>query len=419
MNIVILYEHIVRELDAVTRLGKIIKKRGHNCVCFSGDFEVTRAYHYAKKNKVDVILMPWFVDDEHYDLIMPIIKTNPNIKIINLHHEQISSEVYEEVLFPHSELTENNSYHFAWGDYFKKQLISRGTPESRIFVTGNIRNDKAFVNSVTRKQLAEKYGLNQNKKWILYAENRGFASMRMNESLKIALRNRGLTDEEILESMNNSRDGLNSFFEILRSLPVEFLKKYEFIYRPHPGTQIEETFPEGVHLICELPIYDWILNSDLFVTCESTSIFEAEVCGIPCVTYNNLPASKKFQMAGVDKYPKLEKLTDINDELIERIKKEQSEKHIYQEYLGIVDGHAADRAADAIELISSQDSVINNYGHTLSKKVLIRRYLYEFLTWVSVKTGLLNKIKFPRSSYWSSRDIPYTKQNEEIYFKKY
>lgn len=416
MRIIILYEHIVRELDAVKRLCAVLREKGHECVYFSGDFEMTKAYAYAKKHKVDAILMPWFVDDEHFDLIFPILRANPSIKVVNLHHEQISSKVYESVLFPQSKLTQANSYHFAWGSYFAEQLISRGTSPDRVFITGNIRNDKAFQIEKSRTELASQFKLDSDKKWILFAENRGFANQRMNESMKQALRDRGLTDDEIEESAKNSADSLHEFFQILQNLPRAFLDKYEFIYRPHPGTQAKVSFPKGVHLISELPIYEWMANCNLFVTCESTSIFEAEVCGIPCVTYNNLPAPDKFRMAGVDRYPKLNALTEIDDELIERVRKEQQDKHIYQDYLGLVDGEAVYRAADAVERIAESDGVINFFDHKYPVKMMVRRYLYEKATWVSVKTGLLDKIKFPNSSYWSSRDIPYSKKNTNLYF---
>lgn len=417
MTIIILYEHIVREWDAVQRLCTALQNARHKCVCFSGDFELTRAYAYAKKHKVDVILMPWFVDDEHFDLIYPILKSNPGIKVVNLHHEQISSKVYENVLFPQNKLTRDNSYHFAWGKYFADQLEAHGVEKRKIFITGNIRNDKAFQIEKTRGKLSEQFDLDSDKPWILFAENRGFASQRMNESMKQVLRDRGLTDEEIAESMQNNTDSLEEFYRILGNLPDEFLEKYEFIYRPHPGTKLETELPKGIHVICELPIYEWMANCDLFVTCESTSIFEAEVVGIPCVTFNNKPAKEKFLMAGVDRYPHLQALTDINDELIEGVKQGQNASPIYQDYLGLVDGHAVERAVEAIQSIGKEDDEIQFYGHKPPKRFIIRRYLYENMTWVSVKTGMLDKIKFPNSSYWSSRDIPYSKTNQKLYFK--
>ena len=417
MNIVILYEHIVRELDAVNSLRAALEKRGHHCEVFSGDFEVTNAYAYARKNRVDVILMPWFVDDEHFDLIYPVLRSNPDIKVVNLHHEQISSRVYERLLLPHNPLTEKNSYHFAWGTYFAGKLLEHGVPRERIYITGNIRNDKVFRIEKSKARLAEQFRLDAGKKWILYAENRGFASQRMNRSLKDALRNRGLSEEALEESARNSAEGLADFYEILKKLPESFLRQYEFIYRPHPGTRISESFPEGIHVIAELPIYEWIANSDLFLTCESTSIFEAEACGVPCATFNNMPSGELFRMAGLDRYPSLRSLSEITDRLITETARRQKRSPIYTDYLGPVDGHAIERTAAAIEAVGKEQSSIDFLGHRQSGKALVRRYLYEAATRISVKTGLLETIKFPRSSYWSSRDIPYTEYNRETYFQ--
>ena len=44
----------------------------------------------------------------------------------------------------------------------------------------------------------------------------------------------------------------------------------------------------------------------------------------------------------------------------------------------------------------------------------LRHFLYEVVTYVFDKLGLIDKLKFPKSAYIESRDIPYSKQNQWI-----
>ena len=417
MNVIILYQHLVREWDASQRLRALYEEAGDNAIVCSIDFERVKAYKYAKKNIPDVILVPFFVDHEHEEWLSAFIDLNRDVKIINLHQEQIGSKFSVGLMLPRTPFTKNGSFHFAWGEYFKALLLSCGVKEENIIITGNSRNDFRNITHTDKKELASHYGLSPSKKWILFAENRGWYLGRNKEYTKRTLAPRGMTDEHFYRAVREEKENLDAFADQMRLLTEEFGREYEFIYRPHPGTVLHYELPKWVHIIADRPIYDWIACCDLFLTCESTSIFEAEMMGKPCafVPSINIPDDDN-KMAGVWDYPRLDRITEITDSLIEHIRSEnESRGTIYTRYLGEVDGNAASRIVAASRAVRdiAVDEADKVYSHATPKQ-LLRQFLYEKATWVTTKTGLLDRLKFPSSAYAEKRDIPYSPENAWI-----
>ena len=181
MTVFIYYEHLTREWRAIQRLKRKLEDRGCKVYTFSAIFQISKAISVSKRVCPDFILMPWFVDAMHEKKIEPIIRRNPGVKVANLHHEEISSSAFESQLYPRSIFTKNGSYHFVWGDYFRRRLIEHGVKDEYICVLGNIRNDESFNTSIDKHSLSEIYGLSPDKKWVLFAENRGWLLQRNDE----------------------------------------------------------------------------------------------------------------------------------------------------------------------------------------------------------------------------------------------
>lgn len=419
MNVIVLYEHLVREWDASQRIKALYEKAGDKAETFSIFFERMKAYKYAKKYVPDVIFVPFFVDREHEEYISIFLDLNKNMKVINLHQEQIGSKVSENLVLPTTPFAKNGVFHFAWGEHFRSRLLSCGVRDDRIIITGNARNDFRNTSNADKKELAARYGLSPSKKWILFAENRGWYigrtyDERTTEATRAMLTKRGLTDEQFYRSVREEKENLNAFADQMRLLTEDFGREFEFIYRPHPGTVLNYELPKWVHIIGDRPIYDWISCCDLYLTCESTSIFEAEMMGKPCafVPSKNIP-DDDYKMAGVWDYPRLDDITQITDSLIERIRDENQKRGtIYTRYLGEVDGHAAERVVEASRTIMNVeiDEADKAYSHTTPKQIF-KQWLYEKLTFAATKTGLLDILKFPHSAYAEKRDIPYSSEN--------
>lgn len=416
MNIYIFYEHLSREWNASVRIKNELKKRGENVWIYSIIFERTKAILNSKKNKPDVILMPWFVDKVHEEILEPLLRKSPKAIVINLHQEEISSCAYEKTLLPHTNYTRNGSYHFVWGTYFKTKLLQEGVNSDLIFITGNSRNDEGKLCYSNKMELAEEYQLDKKKRWILFAENRGWILQRNDERTKAELVSRNVPKQAIEEEIEYSRKSLDAFVKQMKKLSKKFSEQYELIYRPHPGTQFTEELPNCVHVIAEKSIYEWINTCDLFLTCESTSIFEAEMCGKICATIDDEFEPEIIRMPGIDRYPKINNLNDINEALIEELVDEQRERApIYTDYIGLVDGKSCERVAEAI--VSISENKVRPEVPLEAEKSLrrdMRQALYETVTFATAYTGLINEFHFPKSAYTEARDIPFSPQNKWI-----
>ena len=414
MVIYMLYEHLVREYKALLRLKKKFEKRGDEAYIYSAIFERNSFAKHAKKTPPDVILMPWFFCEADENILYPVLKNNPKVRVISLHHEELTTPGNESYFLSKTDYTKYGAYHFVWGDYFADFLASDGVPKDRIFITGNVRSDLLDSNSVGRKELADVYHLDPKKKWILFAETLGYYSQRISDSEKAALFSRGVTEEEIEKGRRDEEAGIRAAIDDFSGLGQEFLDTYELIYRPHPGTYAFDGFPDWLKIIQDRPISDWIRNVDFFISRRSTSVFEADAAGIPCAMYENPPTPPELLIPGLDLYPQLKSLREITPEFIENLKKQGN--HHYMNYIGVADGHVADRILKAVDQAMDEkyDEENRKQHQKIHKPTLhfsVHYFLYDLLVRIMVKTKLLDKTKYPNSAYVMRKDIPYYKGN--------
>lgn len=419
MVVLLMYEHLAREWNALQALKRTLEKSGNTVYVLSIIYERGKALRLAKRKKVNVIVMPWFVDESHEKVIAPFLEISPDVRVINMHHEEIGSDASDSVFFPKTDYTKNGSYHFAWGSFFREKLLQRGVNPERIRITGNIRNDDAKKNSISRETLAVRYGLNKEKLWVLFAENRGYYIQRVSDGLRKELNHRGMTNESIDLRVSYEKESLDAFINEMKNWDERQRKDFEFIYRPHPGTYAPEDLPKWMHIIDELSIYEWISACDLFLTCGSTSIFEAEIFGKPCAVFESIDIPAKLKVYGLDEYPVIKHANEINFDLIQMLKRDIPDVPRYVKYLGTADGRAVERTAEAIAEIANDNLTEENRKRlaNICKPTRIERVryaLYEMTTYIMVKTHLLYLFKFPRSAYGEAKDIPYSKDAEWI-----
>ena len=419
MNIYILYEHLVREWEAANRIKKALEKQNHRVFIFSALYERNKSYFCSLIYKPDVVFMPWLASDFFEKPAAFFVSRNKNVRIIDFHHEEISEPSGYEYFIPKTIYGKKGAFHIAWGDNFKDLLVKNGVDEDRVFVTGNIRADLLTVPMVSKEYLSQKYNLDSSKKWILFAESRGYYNQRTSKSELKALLNAGTSIKEIRSRKLFEFRSIRSFIEDINSVSGELSQgnKYEFIYRPHPGTDAPEGIPSWVNIISERSISDWISCSDLFISCGSTSIFEAEISGKPCVTYDSYPRPYERMMGGLDHYLNISSLNEINDSLIEEAR--DSIGNIYESYFGKADGKSVDRIVDMLREITDPkyDSSVKDYSKKIchqSAYELFRHFVYETVIWFLTKTTLLDKTKWPNSAYVMRKDIPYHSENKWI-----
>ena len=415
MNIIVFYEHLVREWEASNILADGFRRYGNTVEVFSIIFERTKAYEYCRENPVDEIFVPWFVNEQHEEIISKYIETNKRMKIINLHQEQICSHNSESLIMPITPFAKNGVYHMTWGKHFKESLLSAGVKEDKIYITGNLRVDAKQIRSVGRESIANEYGLSKDKKWILFAENRGWLTSRQDSKTKELLKNRGWDDQRYEEMLRTEQTNLEVFNEDLMNLRKEFFERYEFIYRPHPGTRMSIITNPSVHIISDRPISDWINCCELYLTCESTSIFEADMCGKPCaIIPGKIRPREDDKMTGVWDYPAIHSVSDICEDLVNQIILEMGNEKIYARYIGLKDGKTLDRIIEAANAIYNDETEIVSLKR-IDGKMWLKQILFEKLTRYTVKHGLINRIKVPRSAYIEKKDIPFSPENKWIH----
>ena len=413
MNIYLFYEHIVREYKALVRLKKILESKGHNVFIFSIIFETNAYYLKSLHCPPDIIFMPWFYTKIEEDEIYSLIQRNRKVKVIDFHHEELTTPGREAYFLPKTDFAKYGIFHLAWGEYFKHFLVENGVPEDRVFVTGNIRTDLISTTLINREKLAEEFHLDLNKKWILFAETRGFFSQRQTKS-ELKLLTQKVNYQTILAQREIDILCFEALVKDLNGIGGDFSDKFELIYRPHPGTHLEVDILSWVKVIPQRVISDWISNVDLFVSRNSTSVFEAEAAGVPCVVYDNPETPDDQFMPGIKSYTRINSMSEVTDQLIEELKNDN--RNIYREYYGAVDGKAAERIADLIEVISDSkfDDDNDKYISALSEPSFwynLKRFLYDIVVRFMTKTRIIEILKYPHSAYIMLNDIPYYYKN--------
>lgn len=404
MNIILLYQHISRELYSIERLAEKIEKNGNKAFIYSVDFEMDYAYKTAKRYKIDIVVSPWMYHTKNYEEFVYFIERNPEVIIVNLHSEQIYSMYSKPILLPTEGVASDSVFHFCWGENFKNLLLENGISDKLIRITGNIRNDELFSTKFSKEELAMKYDLDTEKKWILFAENRNFVKDK-----KISINKehlcKGITVEKMEEREKIAAKSLEMTVKELNEIGSDFFDEYEFIYRAHPGFQGDMGITNKcIREISELSVYEWLNVSSACIVWNSTTAFESELFNVPVFVYSPIKVPQEYMTVGLDEYCQIDRILNFLkydfDEVVER----QNNVKNYINYYGIVDGKAAERVEEELR------TIYNNHEYYRAKVIPraknYKSYMALILTRILVRLKLLDIIKIPHSSYLHKSDIP-------------
>ena len=355
--------------------------------------------------------MPWLRLDFHEGFVAPFFEINPNVSIISLEQEQLGSPISMNIILPAGEYAKNGILHLVWGSFFERELINHGVEKANIVITGNSRLDYAQKPSKTREELSKEFGLSLDKQWVLFAENRVFSLSASEEDIS-EYEQSGLSREAITSQFDYNAESLYEFERQINKLDDSFFDVYEFIYRSHPGQDLAIALPSQVKTISEYPISDWLGNIDLFVTFNSTSVFEAEIAGVPSLVHIPILRRAEHTVCGLDRFRMISELSDLQEANIEASVFSEKDTHRYEDFYGVIDGRSCERVAKAIiaECKNSTTRRLKPQGDAAFSR---NKRLYELVTRISVGFGLLEIVKFPRSAYAERADIPYRKANRK------
>lgn len=209
-------------------------------------------------------------------------------KIVNLHWEQILSRDQENDPFFSGRDAAREAVHICWGKRAKERLMRHGLPEARARVTGPIHFDflrpEFAPYHLSRDQLAERFGLDPAKRWLLLISSYSCAFMNEDELRYME----GVTGFPYGQFRDVSLSAMRETLRWVDAMLTAGRPDIEFIYRPHPNEwdspllrEMQAKHP-NFRVIGDLPIRQWILTADLLYTWMSTAIPEIYFAGRSC-----------------------------------------------------------------------------------------------------------------------------------------
>lgn len=319
VDVVIIVEHLSRELESAFLLEHELIERGYSAeIVFKGWNEGPKSATLRPK----VVVTPWCYDDCDVRTLCAYKGGFPDgsFDIVDLHSEQITSPDAINFVLPAGEA--RNVVHLCWGDFFKNELANDGIDPSLIHVVGSNRLDM-FLNeykhvSLSKDSLAERYSLDPLKPWILIVGNYSaafFSPEKVAELVDRGIEHAALNSEVAESTYNVVLDW------IARLVAEPLSNDVEIIYRPHPSEPITERLVQieskstSFHIVKELAIRDWFLNSKIALMWNSTSSVEAAFSELPVLSLRpiEIPECLRF-----DLLEKIEKVKTY-DEMIEAI----------------------------------------------------------------------------------------------------
>jgi hypothetical protein len=330
-KILIAYEHYTREYRTCEKLkAKFESDRQYHVDIMSLHFQSYEMSINHKNLPYNLIIVPYAYKKRSLNYLSKILNSENKPIIINLHHEQIGGEFNEFRLFPQDELTKNYVFHFVWSESFRKKLILSGVNKENIFITGNLRLDNMFNVTYSRKQIAEKYNLDENKTWILLPEAATVVLNNKEIKRRVEI---GYKHNDLILMNKAILDANRVVIQEIENLDNHFFEKFELIYRQHPGTKSLKVRNEFILNNSEFEIMQWIKVVDICISRLSTSLYESDLVGIKTLKYNPTNFPKRFTAYGLDRYTAINKLSD----LINLYSKLDYKKDIYKDYIGVVD----------------------------------------------------------------------------------
>lgn len=296
IDFLFLYEHRARELENCIYLSEELKNRGYSAkICYINSFK-------RKLFRPKVVVVPHLYDESQLRYYISSIWKKRFVKVINMQYEQILSESGRETEYWIPKREAQKAYHVAWGDSQKEDYIKGGIEEDRILKVGCIGLD--FDTSqyrdylITKKELAERFNIPFDKKWILF-----LSSFTTNHVENDTLLNYPWCNGDNLVrlkgySIKCKHEILNWFSTLLREDTDCIV-----IYRKHPSEEIDteivslkETFPKQFFLIDLYSIRHWIAASSVCSTFSSTSAVDVLYAKKRCLVLRPVSIDKDIEM---------------------------------------------------------------------------------------------------------------------------
>ncbi len=289
-------EHIAREMDVACAVKALAESR------FDLNIEIRNVYQHAAESLRNlnprVVVHPFFYFKDGALATDDYVEIWPEAVHFNLAWEEIHYKAHLKLKAPADDFTRNNVIHHAWGNFYKQYLMSHGVPTEHIFVNGQpayqLYLDPYKGYYQTRSELAARYGLDPDSRWIFVPENYRWAFLGSKINLFTKL---GGDPKEMRELEEFSTKSLKEL--LLWCNETAKHEQITIIYRPRPAINsrlILDFFTENIgqkqanlHFIKDESVREWILASDVVISSYSTSLIEAAIADKPIYMVEPIP----------------------------------------------------------------------------------------------------------------------------------
>lgn len=386
MNICIVYEMNNREFNNCVLLERELLRRGHNVkIC-----NKTEDVNFFKL--FDVVMIPNSYRTSDVDGYRYIFSPGNRIMVV-YPCEQVVNRFLPDFYEHTTQNKVKHLPHLCWGEDYYSWINELGYDMSCTSIVGALQLDfcRPIFREIysERQELANHYGLDNNKKWILFISD----FVLMNELRFEQYINAGALDRKTLTKRRDFEE--KSKNEILSWL-ITFLKEnndYQVIYRKHPVEilteemeQIRDESPDKFFLISELNIKEWIMNCDYVTTWNSTALIECYAADVKVgllrpYSFSEEPAMNEYAFyshyQSITSYSEFENcirkgLYEYNKDTIQEI----------NQFYSILEVPTFVRIADAIEKIAMHSELIHK-----EKNYLLHRVSYCLCKHVYLKTA--------------------------------
>lgn len=274
IDIAFLYEHVARELDVACAITANLRRSGLSVEIIQWPTDFPKAVLQFRPR---LVVLPFCYKENSYESMLAYWR---NSIFFNMTWEQLNANMPSGLF-----ATQHVIYH-AWSDIYKELLIEKQISSERIFLNGHpaysLYDEPYRHYYPSRAELAERYGLDASRRWILFPESYSWAFY--SEATLEQIVESGISWDDVIAN----REFCNQSLEIVLKWCAKVARDgVELILRPRPSTTQKEFeafakrvlshIPERLHIIQEESVREWILASDIVVSSHSTSLIEAAV----------------------------------------------------------------------------------------------------------------------------------------------
>ncbi|MBC5580649.1 hypothetical protein H8S23_03935 [Anaerofilum sp. BX8] len=296
LDFLILYEHVVREYESLLLLKAELERRGYSVEIRQLLDRKKLKYFTWKRPRVLVASNLYDNEGLNSHVYNNVGRCE---RVVNLHWEQMLSDTQEAEPWFNFSGNARKCVQTCWGERTRRRLIDHGVPPQNAVVTGAVMMD--FLRPefegyfLDRAALCREFGLDPDKRLLLYISSFGYASMGEDEVAELS-RMAGQDFSEFARVNRESMAATLDWFD--RYLAVH--PDVELVYRRHPSEWDSPALAAlaakrpGFHVIFEHSVKQWITAADDIFIWMSTAIAEVYFAGKSCRILRPQPIPHEF-----------------------------------------------------------------------------------------------------------------------------